>query len=158
LNGLLSLSFQVHSFDQASTSIPSLPTQYSHSFPLYLNSIGIQQCWTAGLLESSRLWRCRCSSHLMLLSGVHAGRKGVEDYFCIPVDSISKTPLKSTSLVVLVQAKCAETSQAVLSLPSLPMRLSARNKMPPITLSVSYSPLQKYAHPVDWSIRCEQAV
>jgi hypothetical protein len=30
--------------------------------------------------------------------------------------------------------------------------------MPVITLSVSYSSLQKYARPADWSIRCEQAV
>jgi hypothetical protein len=170
LNGLFFwLSFQVHSLDQAS-SIPSLPTQDSHflhvhsAIPIpYFSTASYycySQCRTAGFLESSRLSCCRCSSHLMLLSGAHTGLKEMGTQFCcIPADLVSKiVPLRSTSLVLLVRAKSAESFRVALSLPSLPMRPSARNKMPLMALSVSYSSLQKYACPVDWSIRCKQAV
>ena len=84
LNGLsFSLSFQVHSFDQA--SISSLPTQ--DSFFLHVRSVipsvilhfsialgyCYSQCGTAGSHESSHLCCCRCSPHLMWLSGACTG-------------------------------------------------------------------------------------
>ena len=77
------LSFQVHSFDQASVySITAnaglcIFLHVLHSaIPLIsrlLSDYCHSQCGTAGFLEPSRLWCCRCSSHLMLLSGACAG-------------------------------------------------------------------------------------
>jgi len=111
-------------------------------FPIDLDYC-YSQCGTAGFLEASRLWCCGCSSHLMLLSAAYAGQKGMEEQLCCtPVDSNRNILLRSTSFVMLVRDKSAETSRVALSLPCLPPRLSVRNKTPLITLSVSYSYLK----------------
>lgn len=75
----------------------------------------------------------------MLLSGAYACQKGMEKQFCCPVESLVVNLKRSESLVGLVppESERAHSSQVHLSLPSSPLRLSARNKMPVMVLSVS---------------------